>query len=410
MEHELHRLSINGSTDLSAKNELSRTDPYPLENPSTVIEFEVAVDARQAFSHYGYIYALHLIPRPDGTAWLASGSGDSDIKIWKAEPGGGLTLMSTFSKLAGAVLSFAVRDTLLFAGLQDGQIAVWDLETGACIRTIEAHSADVLSMSVLGEDVYTAAADGRVLRFDGQFDCTAAWRAHSGIAMSSAIIEAQHEHGWELMTAGNDSYVKIWSIYAPESAASPTEALAEAEGDIMLYALSKLVAIPTVSDDVHRESCRQGAHLLKKVLQQLGAQSEVLSGEQGRNPLVLATFQGRPTTEPRKRILFYGHYDVQPAEESDWETDPWTLSGRNGYLYARGVSDNKGPILAVASAAATLRQRRELDVDVVMLIEGEEEAGSRGFAQTVRKHKVSPFLDFIDPDEWFVLAGSDWAH
>jgi acetylornithine deacetylase/succinyl-diaminopimelate desuccinylase-like protein len=58
------------------------------------------------------------------------------------------------------------------------------------------------------------------------------------------------------------------------------------------------------------------------------------------------------------------------------------------YLYGRGVSDNKGPILVVACAAATLKQKRELEVDLVMLIEGEEEAGSRGFASTVRKHKV----------------------
>jgi len=62
------------------------------------------------------------------------------------------------------------------------------------------------------------------------------------------------------------------------------------------------------------------------------------------------------------------------------------LTGR--YLYGRGVSDNKGPILAVACAAAALRQRRELDVDLVMILEGEEEAGSGGFASTVRKNKV----------------------
>ena len=56
------------------------------------------------------------------------------------------------------------------------------------------------------------------------------------------------------------------------------------------------------------------------------------------------------------------------------------------------MSDNKGPILAVACAAAALRQRRELDVDLVMLIEGEEEAGSKGFAAAVRRHKVSYFV------------------
>ncbi len=69
-------------------------------------------------------------------------------------------------------------------------------------------------------------------------------------------------------------------------------------------------------------SCRQGAHLLKKILTQLGAHSGVacprpirasslitafqVSGEPGRNPLVLATFSGQDTGKPRKRILFYG--------------------------------------------------------------------------------------------------------
>jgi acetylornithine deacetylase/succinyl-diaminopimelate desuccinylase-like protein len=136
---------------------------------------------------------------------------------------------------------------------------------------------------------------------------------------------------------------------------------------------------------------------------------EQLSTEPGRNPLVLATFRGRDTEAPRKRLLFYGHYDVQPASEENWESDPWELSGRNGYLYARGVSDNKGPILAVACAAAALRQRRELDVDLVMLIEGEEEAGSKGFAPAVRRHKVGPFLLCIVAYRWELMAGFDWS-
>jgi di- and tripeptidase len=50
----------------------------------------------------------------------------------------------------------------------------------------------------------------------------------------------------------------------------------EGEGDVMLYALSKLIAVPTVSDEAHRESCRQGAHLLRKLLSQLGAETEVV--------------------------------------------------------------------------------------------------------------------------------------
>lgn len=172
------------------------------------MEIEITVDSRLAFAHYGYVYALTMVPRSDGSCWLVSGSGDSDVKIWLAHPGGGgLTPIRHFTNLPGSVHSFAVRDSLLFVGLQDGDIKAWDLETGACIRSIQAHEADVLSMSVLGDDVYTAAADGRVLRVDEHFDCTASWRAHSGIILSSTIVKAKDR--WEFITAGNDSYVKV---------------------------------------------------------------------------------------------------------------------------------------------------------------------------------------------------------
>ena len=176
-----------------------------------VAELEVDAEARIAFAHYGYIYAMALIPRPNDQRWLVTGSGDTDVKIWECEPGGGLRLLRNFSALNGAALSFAVRDSLLYAGLQDGQIVVWDLETSACIRTIEAHESDVLAMSVLGGDLYTCGADGKVLRVNERFDCTAHFRGHSGIILSSTIVEGQNS-SWELITAGNDSYVKVISF------------------------------------------------------------------------------------------------------------------------------------------------------------------------------------------------------
>lgn len=391
---------------------------YFKRGATDVVEFEVDADSTLFYAHYGYVYALQMIARADGTRWLASGSGDSDVKVWECLPGGGLKLVREFVGLSGAVFSLAYRDSLLYGGLQGGEIDVWDLETGSRIRTIEAHSSDVLSLTVLHGDVYSGAGDGRIFRIDDAFNCTAALRAHDSTALAMVIVPADRDGAYDLVTAGNDSYVKIWRVRAHPSrlVRSPEEhrdlqlpeltELSDADdGDTMLYALSKLVAIPTVSDELHREPCRQGAHLLNKILAQLGAKSLLLSGDQGKNPLVLATFSGhKPTCEkPRRRVLFYGHYDVQPVGEKGWSSDPWHLTGKDGYLYGRGVTDNKGPIMAIACAAAALRQRRELDVDLVMLIEGEEEAGSRGFASAVRRHRAA-----IGDVDVILLSNSTW--
>jgi di- and tripeptidase len=82
------------------------------------------------------------------------------------------------------------------------------------------------------------------------------------------------------------------------------------------------------------------------------------------------------------------------TQPNQWSTSPFSLTGLNGYLYGRGASDNKGPVLAVASAAAELLSQDLLDVDVVCLVEGEEEAGSGGFVECVRANKVCVFCPF----------------
>jgi di- and tripeptidase len=129
---------------------------------------------------------------------------------------------------------------------------------------------------------------------------------------------------------------------------------------------------------------------------------------EGSNPLVLATFEGSIDAKPKPRILFYGyvffgmlslffmndtylfrrHYDVVAAPPDGWISPPFSLKGRNGYLYGRGITDDKGPIIAVACAAADLLSQRALEVDLVFLVEGEAECGSVGFKDAVQKHKV----------------------
>lgn len=371
-------------------------------------ELSVPLNNVVSSAHYGYVYCMQMIQRPDDTWWLASGSGDADVKMWECQPGGGLQYLFTFDELPGATLSLTYRDSLLFAGIQGGQIKVWDLETRSCIRSILAHNSDVMSMAIAGTELYAAGADGMMIRFDSSFDCTATFQAHQFSILSTLML--QQEGGQYSLISAGKRFVKLWNLPRGESAeVTPirhdvNNVTPSNDGDVMLYGLSKMIAIPTVSDGKHSEDCRQGAHLLKRLVTQMGAEAQLLPTMDGKNPLVLAKFQGQSVGKPRKRVLFYGHYDVQPATEEEWATDPFELSGRNGYLYGRGVADNKGPILAVACAAAALRERRMLDVDLVMVIEGEEEAGSAGFLQAMQKYR-----DDIGHIDTILLSNSSWV-
>jgi len=192
--------------------------------------------------------------------------------------------------------------------------------------------------------------------------------------------------------------------------------------DTMVYALSLFISIPSVSSDpLHREDCRQAAIWLKKCLQQLGAEStlvrdnihcfcsdamffscllvslEILSywlpfvGVRERIPSPEYFFMGQYGRHLFQLVIHSNisrHYDVISAPIDGWNSDPFKVDGRNGYLYGRGVTDDKGPIIAIACAAAELLRRRALGVDLIFLIEGEEEVGSTGFMDAVRKYKV----------------------
>lgn len=79
------------------------------------------------------------------------------------------------------------------------------------------------------------------------------------------------------------------------------------------------------------------------------------------------------------------------------------MKGINGYLYGRGVSDNKGPIMAALYGVVDLVYEKALDSDITFLIEGEEESGSRGFKEAVRRHK-----ELIGDIDYIILANSYW--
>jgi len=125
------------------------------------------------------------------------------------------------------------------------------------------------------------------------------------------------------------------------------------------------------------------ADLLARLLAAEGFEVQQLRVE-GAPPAVYAAQRGRsPFT-----LLLYNHYDVQPADPLEqWESPPFEPTVRDGKLYARGVSDNKGEIAARLAAIRALRAAYgELPIGIRWIIEGEEEVGSPHFATLAERY------------------------
>ena len=114
----------------------------------------------------------------------------------------------------------------------------------------------------------------------------------------------------------------------------------------------------------------------------------------GGHPCVLAEWcdtPGAPT------VLVYGHYDVQPPDPLDkWHSPPFQPEIRDGKIFARGVSDDKGPLMIPILVAAAYKEvHGALPLNVKVLIEGEEESGSPHFALTVARLKDRLACDLV---------------
>uniref|UniRef100_A0A4W3HXE3 Cytosolic non-specific dipeptidase n=1 Tax=Callorhinchus milii TaxID=7868 RepID=A0A4W3HXE3_CALMI len=113
-------------------------------------------------------------------------------------------------------------------------------------------------------------------------------------------------------------------------------------------------------------------------------------------PILLATLGNDPK---KKTVCIYGHLDVQPAKiEDGWNTDPFTLVEKDGKLYGRGSTDDKGPVLAWLNCIEAFQKiKQELPINLVFCLEGMEESGSEGLDELVFARKDTFFkgVDFI---------------
>ena len=141
--------------------------------------------------------------------------------------------------------------------------------------------------------------------------------------------------------------------------------------DEYIAQLQRLLQQPSIA--AQGVGMAETANLVKSMLGDLGFNPQLVD-TRGGFPVVYGEQKG----EVDRTLSFYDHYDVQPADPLDqWESDPWAAEIRDGRIWARGVSDNKGNIAArFAAIDAWQKVRGPLPLNVKFIIEGEEEIGS----------------------------------
>ena len=137
--------------------------------------------------------------------------------------------------------------------------------------------------------------------------------------------------------------------------------------------LKELASQPSVS--ASGQGIPECAKLVERLLADLGAGPKTFDIGEG-SPVVAGEIRSR--TNPKKTVLFYNHYDVQPPEPLElWETPPFEPSVRDGRVYGRGVADDKGELTGrLALVRAFLEARGDVPCNFKFLFEGEEEVGS----------------------------------
>ena len=147
--------------------------------------------------------------------------------------------------------------------------------------------------------------------------------------------------------------------------------------------LCEFLRIPSISaDSRYQQQTGQASEWVADQFRRLGMETEMIATEG--HPLVYAE---SPAVEGAPTVLVYGHYDVQPPDPlEEWITPPFEPTERDGNIYARGATDDKGQMFThIKSAQAWMETEGHLPVKLKYLIEGEEEMGSESLYQYLEK-------------------------
>ena len=146
------------------------------------------------------------------------------------------------------------------------------------------------------------------------------------------------------------------------------------------------------TDPEHREPCLEAANFLFSYLEKIGMKAELL-----KNTGLPVVFAESKKQDSWPTVLLYQHYDVQPVDPLDlWDTPPFTPTFKEGKIYARGASDNKGQCFLTLTALKALKELLpDLPLYIKVFIEGEEESGGKGTHEAIAQNKEKLKADFL---------------
>ncbi|CAL8463359.1 g2893 [Coccomyxa elongata] len=297
----------------------------------------------------------------DGAALIISSSADATVRLWRSKCWSCLRIFTIAPGNSPSpplpFLSTALSPEYTVTGSEDGIVRLWN-----------------------SKDIYDTNAGGDGPTSSQAPECT-------------------------LHSNGASERARIASSAPGECSTSQSDAL-QLERELE-HALRDFVRLKTVSSDpTLQEDCFRGAKFLATLLEALGAEIKLSRPVEDKNPVVIGRL-GRNPDLPT--VTFYGHYDVQPAMEREWATDPFEVAAIDGYFYGRGTSDNKGPILAfVYAVKEMLKEGRtrngSLPVNVAFVFEGEEENGSAGFREAVQAN-----LHWFEGTQLIIISNTLWV-